>query len=360
MELGESIGTTEALRDILGCFVPDADSHSFVALHSGFINDTFLVRKGSEPFYILQRINHEVFKDVDGLMGNIAKATKKLRAADYRPMAVFPTMDGTPHAALPSGHWRLLEYIPESITYDTTTDVAIAQEAGRLIGKFHLLMQGELPDDYCDTLPQFHDLELRYAQYQQALKDTTPERLTLAEQALQKVDAIYAHLQQGRPEKLPLRVCHNDTKLNNILFSKDTGKALCLIDLDTLMRGYFHYDFGDAVRIIANTAPEDEKNLQLISFHKERFTAFVEGLAMHGPLLGKEELEALPYGTILMPFLHGIRALTDYLNFDAYYKITYPTQNLDRALSLLRFSEIAMAAEPYMSTTVKQRLMPLE
>jgi Ser/Thr protein kinase RdoA (MazF antagonist) len=358
MELKNAQGTLEQLKEILGCFVPDGEAHSFEPIQSGYINDTFLVLKGIEPLYILQRVNHGVFKDVDGLMGNIAKATTKLRAADYQSITIFPTRQGTTHASLPSGHWRLMEYIPGSTSFDTTTDLHIAQEAGRIIGKFHLLMQGEDPDLYCDTLPQFHDLELRYAQYQQGLKDTTPERMTMAERGLLKVDAIYAHLQQSPPKNVPVRVCHNDTKLNNILFSKDTGKALCLIDLDTLMRGYFQYDFGDAVRIIANTAPEDEKNLQLISFDEGRFTAFVTGLATHVPFLSPQEISALPYGTILMPFLHGLRALTDFLNFDAYYKIAYPTQNLDRALSLLQFAEKALAAEAFMSASVKEHLTP--
>jgi Ser/Thr protein kinase RdoA (MazF antagonist) len=350
--------TSEELQEILGCFIDDVSEYFFEPITNGYINDTFLVNNDGGPLFILQRINHEVFKDVEGIMQNIAKATKKLIATDYQPIKVYGTRNGKPHTTQTSGHWRLMEYISGSTTYDTTMDHGIAKEAGRIIGKFHLLMQNERTSLYTDTLPQFHDLDLRYAQYQKALIGTTEDRKTMAEPAMEKLDTIYAHLQEYLPEKLPLRVCHNDTKLNNILFSKHTEKALCLIDLDTLMGGYFLYDFGDAVRTIANTAREDEKNLNLISFDKNKFTAFVKGLAMNGPVFMPNEIDSLSYGVILMPFLHGIRALTDFLNFDAYYKISYPSQNLDRALSLLQFSKMALDAEAFIAATVKEYLLP--
>jgi Ser/Thr protein kinase RdoA (MazF antagonist) len=155
---------------------------------------------------------------------------------------------------------------------------------------------------------------------------------------------------------LPLRVCHNDTKLNNILFSKKDHTALCLIDLDTLMKGYFYYDFGDALRTIANSAPEDEKSLEKISFDRHLFDSFVDGLASVGPFLEQKELGTLPYGVVFMPFLHGLRALTDYLNDNVYYKVTYENQNLDRCLSLFDFTQKALDEVAYMGKVINAKI----
>ena len=154
--------------------------------------------------------------------------------------------------------------------------------------------------------------------------------------------------------KLPVRLCHNDTKLNNILFSKTNNKALCLIDLDTLMKGYFFYDFGDAARTIANTAAEDEKDLNKITFNKELFSAFIDGLKNSTRFLSASELKTLPLGVVFMPFIHGLRALTDYLNGNIYYQVAYENQNLDRCLSLFNFAEKAYAEIDFISKEIKQ------
>jgi len=152
-----------------------------------------------------------------------------------------------------------------------------------------------------------------------------------------------------------VRVCHNDTKLNNILFSAKK-KSLCLIDLDTLMPGTFLYDFGDAVRTIANTAPEDEIDLSRINFRTELFEAFMDGLSMNKEIFTKAEIEQMSLGAALMPFLHGIRALTDFLENNRYYKVSYEMQNLDRCMSLFTFSQLAIDHQQEMKKIVKEKL----
>ncbi|MDP3352893.1 MAG: aminoglycoside phosphotransferase family protein [Flavobacteriaceae bacterium] len=206
-----------------------------------------------------------------------------------------------------------------------------------------------------DTLPKFHNVNYRYKQFKCAFKNANPENLEDAKLAIHFVEKnilLFKHLNLN---KLPVRVCHNDTKLNNILFSK-TNKALCLIDLDTIMKGTFLYDFGDAVRTIVNSAAEDEKDLTIINFNIDLFEAFVDGLAVNEDFLIQNEKELLPISVVLMPFLHGIRALTDYLENNKYYKVTYKSQNLDRCFSLFTFTQLAINNQELMKQIIFKKL----
>ena len=329
-------------------------------LHNGYINDTYLVMEGRQPRYILQRVNHNVFKDIDGLMGNIAHALDGLSDPGYERIELIRTASGTTYLEDPNGYWRLMTYIDESTAHNTTTDPKIAFEAGRIIGKFHQLLNGAVLEDYVDTIPRFHDLSLRKAQFEEARskaqtgkKETAHNAIVFAETTLNKLEALST-------APMPLRICHNDTKLNNILFSKKDHKALCLIDLDTLMKGYFYYDFGDAVRTIANTAPEDEQDHSKITFEKSLFESFIDGLAYNDPFLTSEEIKALPLGAVFMPFIHGLRALTDYLNNNIYYKVAYENQNLDRCLSLFHFTQKTLDELPYMEKVVQEKLKSID
>ncbi|NAS10506.1 phosphotransferase enzyme family protein [Poritiphilus flavus] len=327
---------------VLDQFSIEKKTHRLKAVQQGFINDTFLVFEGEEPLYILQRINTTVFGNVDGIMNNVHLALGYLKDEDYQAISLIKSNSGDPYFKTEDSCWRLMTFIDDSIAYDNTTNAEIAFEAGRIIGKFHLLLQDVAIDKFVDTIPDFHSLSLRAKQFEEAFQQADPKRKEKASKAIQFVEDSLAMLKQWDTEDLPERICHNDTKLNNILFARSTNKALCLIDLDTLMKGYFHYDFGDAIRTVANTAPEDEQDHQKITFEKHLFQAFVEGLAANGPFLTEKEKEVLPYGAILMPFLHGIRALTDYLNGNLYYRVAYEDQNLDRSLSLFDFTQKAM------------------
>jgi hypothetical protein len=207
-----------------------------------------------------------------------------------------------------------------------------------------------------ETLPDFHNLNFRFRQFGEALKNAKPENIVRAKKAIDFVHENIDGLLGIGFSELPVRVCHNDTKLNNILFSND-HRALCLIDLDTIMPGTFLYDFGDAVRTLVNSAPEDEMNLDLINFDEEIFKSFIEGLALHKNILQEAEIEQFPSGVVLMPFLHGMRALTDFLENNRYYKVSYELQNLDRCFSLFRFAELALVKRDFMKTCTREVLL---
>ncbi|MGI9551779.1 MAG: phosphotransferase enzyme family protein [Aurantibacter sp.] len=327
-------------------------------LTDGFINDTFLVFDGDSPLYILQRVNHNVFKNIKRLMGNVQNALEYLEDEDYHKITLVKTRMGSrfhKQHAKETTYWRLMTYIDASTAYNTTEETAIAFEAGRIIGKFHLLLSEADVDDYLDTIPRFHDLVLRKDQFEEALSNADSEKKEIAKDDLVFAIETLAKLESMNQTKLPVRICHNDTKLNNILFSKNSNKALCLIDLDTLMKGYFHFDFGDAVRTIANTAPEDEQDHGKITFEKHLFESFVKGIASNGSFLSAAEIDALPLGAILMPFLHGIRALTDYLNNNIYYKVAYENQNLDRSRSLFDFTKKALGNLDFMKQVTAEQ-----
>lgn len=348
------------LNTVLGKFKIDQKTYKFKEITQGYINDTYLVLDQSGPLYILQRVNRNVFKDIKGLMGNIANAFSYLIDRDYTPIALLRTQEDTTYfEEEEKGYWRLMTYINNTIAYDNATNANIAQEAGKVVGKFHQLLAKSPLKNYVDTIPQFHDLSLREAQFEASLLSANKGKLEISKSAIVFARATLEKLRVINNSKLPLRVCHNDTKLNNILFSRENNKALCLIDLDTIMKGYFYYDFGDAIRTVANQAIEDEQDHSKITFERHLFEAFVDGLGKNGPFLHQEELDTLAWGAVFMPFIHGLRALTDYLNGNIYYKVSYENQNLDRCLSLFHFTNKALQEIDFMESVIKQKLTPL-
>ncbi|MEP2280300.1 phosphotransferase [Maribacter sp.] len=345
----------ESIKKILTEFNLNGSSTDWTPLNSGLINDTYLVTE-SEQQYILQKINTQVFKNARILMDNIQFSLPILYANDYAQITFLTTKTGANYLIQNDEFWRMMTFIPNSTTYNTTTDINTAFEAGRIIGKFHQLLQDVDTNLYKDTLPKFHQLSFRKQEFKQALEIADVEKLNIAELAISKAQYLIKELNNLNTDNLPIRVCHNDTKLNNILFSKTSKKALCLIDLDTIMKGYFFYDFGDAIRTVVNTAAEDEQNHNLITFNKTLFTSFVDGLSSNGPILTYEEKESLPLGAVFMPFIHGLRALTDFLDNNKYYKVTYENQNLDRCLSLFNFAEKALDKKDFMSAYIQEKL----
>ena len=342
---------------ILHEFSIEKKNYNLHPINQGFINDTFLVFEGAQPQYILQRVNTNVFPNIDDLMNNLGKALEFLVDHDYAKITLVKTLSGNFYFKS-SDHscWRLMTYIDNSIAHDTTTKKEIAFEAGRIIGKFHQLLQNAPIEDFIDTISDFHSLQLRERQFNDALAKSPKVLKEHAFKAIEFTQEFLLKLKEWDQSEIPVRLCHNDTKLNNILFEKETNKALCLIDLDTFMKGYFHYDFGDAVRTIVNTAAEDEKDHSKITFDRGLFESFVEGLGTTATFLTEKEIKLLPFGVLLLPFLHGIRALTDYLNGNIYYKVAYKNQNLDRALSLYDFTQKAAVELSFMTTILAQKL----
>lgn len=342
------------LQAIVSHFIEDNKTYHFSPITNGLINATFLVSDGTNPEYILQRINTNFFPNVDALMQNITNALGLLEHKAYTKIEFLKTKDNQSSFFTKNGAWRVMTCVRNSVVYNTTTKPKIAYESGKIISTFHWLLQKEYARDYTDTIPDFHDLGVRKKQFLQALETAPEERKEIAKEAIASTSAFFPILKPLQNPKLPVRLCHNDTKLNNILFSRTETKALCLIDLDTIMKGYFFYDFGDAVRTIVNTAAEEEKNLTKITFDKELFSAFIDGLKTHHSFLSASEIKTLPLGAIFMPFIHGLRALTDYLNGDIYYQVAYENQNLDRCLSLFNFAEKALAELDFMTKEIKQ------
>ena len=345
------------LNSTLELFSIKKKIYEFKPIDQGFVNDTYYVLDKGRPVFIFQRINHLIFENVAGLMNNIGSALHYLKDTDYSAISLAKTYTGEIYCKnKQQEYWRLMSYIDDSTAYNTTTESKIAYEAGKILGKFHQLLQKAPMANFVDTIPYFHNLKLRENQFKEAMDSAISEKMDTAKEAVIFAKETILKLQELTQAKLPIRICHNDPKLNNILFSNKSNKALCLIDLDTIMKGYFYNDFGDAVRTIVNAAEEDEQNHSKITFNETLFEAFIEGLKINVSFLTKEELQSLPLGAVFMPFIHGLRALTDFLNKDVYYKISYKNQNLDRCLSLFNFTKKALNKVSYMEEVISCRL----
>ena len=309
----------------------------------GHINDTYLAQTAAGK-YILQRINHNIFKEPEKLMQNIVLVTEHLRkkiilkggCPDRETLTVIKTLNGNDFYQDASGNYfRMYIFIDDTNTYQTVGKPEQFYNAARAFGRF----QNELADFPADTLyetiPNFHNTKVRFENLLQAIKDNKAGRKSEIEAEIEfalkkEKDTLAIDDVIGRNE-IPTRVTHNDTKLNNVLFDKETDEGVCVIDLDTVMPGSLLYDFGDSIRFGASTATEDEKDLSKVLCNLELFNAFTKGfLEEMGSSITQKEIELLPFSAKLMTYECGIRFLTDYLNGDTYFKIHRPEHNLDR------------------------------
>lgn len=314
---------------------------------AGHIHDTYRAenREPGCPGYVLQRINHRIFGQIPELMENIGRVTDHLRQKlqalpggrpDRETVTVVPARDGQLFYRDAEGnYWRVYRFIAGARSYDIVGTPDQAYQGGKAFGRFGALLSDLPAARLHETLPDFHDIEKRLDTFERVLAadqagraaGVGPEVAFVRERA-QEMGTI---LRWGRAGKLPLRITHNDTKFNNVLLD-ERDQALCVVDLDTVMPGYVAYDFGDSIRTTANTAAEDEADLPKIDFNADLFEAYTRGyLEEMGPFLTPDELESLPLGCKLMPYIMGVRFLTDYLDGDGYYKIHFPEQNLRRA-----------------------------
>ena len=324
---------------------------------SGHIHDTYLIKTVDEntPDYILQRINHQIFRDIDGLMSNISLVTSHIR--NKLPTSINPefqkqtvelvtSADGGLFIEIAGNYWRVFTFISDSYTYQKVQNSKQAYEAGRIIGGFQYLLS-DIETDLHVTIPGFHDLELRLKEFNLAVINDLTKRAQLVKDEIRFVKEMTGQLRPFldllKSGKVPLRIAHYDTKLNNILFDKN-GHAICLIDLDTVMPGYIFYDFGDAVRTMANDANEDEADLSKIGFNRNYYQALLDGyLEETSIFMSKIEKDWLSYSPFYMTFLMGLRFLTDFINGDIYYKTGFPEHNLVRArcqFELIRKMEV--------------------
>ncbi|MBM3868176.1 MAG: aminoglycoside phosphotransferase family protein [Verrucomicrobia bacterium] len=315
---------------------------------SGHINDTFLTPVGTADGprrFILQRVNHQVFRQPDLLMENVARvcahAHAKLRAAGApdarrRALRLVPTKGGQAWHVDPSGNrWRCYDFIEGATGHDVVRSPAQAEAAAKAFGAFQSLL-ADLPGDRLhETIPDFHHTPARFARFQAALAKDGHGRAAAAGPeiafALARGHEVGVIVDALRAGTLPERVTHNDTKLNNVLLDDVTQEGVCVIDLDTVMPGSALYDFGDLVRTSTSPAAEDETDLSRVRLQLPMFEALVRGyLASARGFLTPREKELLPFAGKLITFEIGLRFLTDWLEGDAYFKIKRPAHNLDR------------------------------
>ena len=323
--------------NILRIFQLDGTPVSCEDYGSGHVNVTFLVVTDTGRRYILQKINHHAFRNVQALSENIAAVTDFLRSKSSDPrsvMSLIRTKDGAPHTRYGDEYWRVYDYVDGTICLQKPETDEDFYQAAVGFGTFAQLLSDFPAEKLHETIPNFHNTPDRYRALLETLErdpmhraaQVQPEiEFALARQA--EMSAIQNALTAG---ELPLRVTHNDTKLNNVLLDAATRQALCVIDLDTVMPGSSLYDFGDSIRFGAATAAEDEKDLSKMEMSLDRFRVFTRGYVRACPGLTAKELELLPMGAKTMTMECGVRFLTDYLDGDHYFAVHREGQNLDR------------------------------
>lgn len=303
----------------------------------GHINRTYLVVCESGHRYILQKINDHVFPNVPALMKNIAMVTEHLRKGEQDPrkvLTLLPAMDGASYLADESGYWRVYDFVEDSLCLQLAeTDEDFYQSAAAF-GNFEEKLKDFPIEELYEIIPNFHNTPDRYRIFHEVLEKDAMDRAKFVAEEIRFVlqrEAEMGTLQKLRDAgEIPVRVTHNDTKLNNVLLDAQTRKALCVIDLDTVMPGLSLYDYGDSIRFGAATAAEDEKDLSKVEMSLEKFRVYTRGFVGAYPGLTPRELEMLPMGAKTMTLECGLRFLTDYLDGDNYFATHYEGQNLDR------------------------------
>ena len=323
-------------------------------LGAGLINDTYKVntQEADAPDYVLQRINHAIFQNVEMLQSNIAAVTghirKKLTEAGEAKTYWF---DG-------ESYWRVMVFIPRAKTYETVNP-EYSNYAGEAFGNFQAML-ADIPETLGETIPDFHNMEFRLKQLRDAVAANAAGRVAEVQYYLDEIEKRADEMCKAerlfREGKLPKRVCHCDTKVNNMMFDED-GKVLCVIDLDTVMPSFIFSDYGDFLRTGANTGDEDDKDLDRVNFNMEIFKAFTKGyLKGAKSFLTPIEIENLPYAAALFPYMQCVRFLADYINGDTYYKIKYPEHNLVRTKAQFKLLQSVEEHTPEMVAFINECL----
>ncbi len=345
-----------SLNQIIEKFPEIKNVESVKPLTAGLINQTYLVTtQDGTPNFILQCINHNIFKNVDLLQNNIECVTshirKKLEAAgekdlDRKVLRFAVADNGKTYYFDGEKYWRACVFVEGSLTLDAVTPES-SYLVGLKFGEFEAML-ADLPCQLEETIPDFHNMEFRLKQLDEAVEADAAGRM-------EKVRDLVAEIRKDaydmccaeryyREGKLPKRICHCDTKVSNMLFDKE-GNVLCIIDLDTVMSSFVFSDFGDFLRSAANTGQEDDENLDNVKFNFEIFKSFAKGYIESAKcFLTPLEIELLPYAVTLFPYMQAVRFLTDYINGDTYYQIKYPEHNYVRTLAQYKLYKETKAA----------------
>ena len=334
-------------------------------LGSGLINDTYKVTtvEADAPDYVLQRVNHAIFRDVDMLQGNIEAVTRHIRKKleqqgeadiERKVLHFLPTDTGKTYWHDGENYWRMMVFIPRAKTYETVNP-EYSYYAGSAFGHFQAML-ADIPDTLGETIPDFHNMEFRLKQLREAVAADAAGRVKevrpLLDELEKRADEMCKAERLHREGRLPKRVCHCDTKVNNMMFDED-GTVLCVIDLDTVMPSFIFSDYGDFLRSAANTGLEDDSNLTNVNFNMDIFRAFTKGyLESARSFLLPIEIENLPYAAALFPYMQCVRFLADYISGDTYYKIRYPEHNLVRAKAQFKLLQSAEEHTPEMKSFI--------
>ncbi len=345
---GKIMNQDKIINEIIPHFLCEGKLLKIIPFGNGHINDTYRLyyqlEDGQTQSMILQRMNTYVFQSPDKLMENVLNVTSFLknktiqngREPERETLTVILTDQDLPYYQDHDNHvWRMYPFIENTMSYDLVEDENIFYQSALAFGKFQNLLADYPADTLYETIPDFHDTRKRYDAFIKAMQEDCMQRAQGVSKEIafvieheHYVDRFNEALQKG---EVPLRVTHNDTKLNNILFDCDQHQAVCIVDLDTVMPGLVMNDFGDAIRFGASTALEDEKDLSQVACDMHLFEVYTKGFieGTQGKLT-PQEVELLPLGALMMTLECGIRFLTDYLQGDVYFKTEYPEHNLVR------------------------------
>lgn len=360
----------EKLKAIIAEFAITGTVSEIKPLGAGLINDTFRVKtaEADAPDYVLQRVNNAIFPDVDMLMNNIMEVTKHIRAKlevagaddiDRKVLTYVMLKDGSKsYWTDGETYWRIMIFIPNAITKQAVNPES-AEAAGRAFGKFQADL-ADIPVQLGETIKDFHNMEFRLKQLREAVATDAVGRVKEVQFYIDEIEKRAEEMckaeRMGREGKLPKRICHCDTKVNNMMFDQDDN-VLCVIDLDTVMPNFIFSDYGDFLRTGANTAEEDEPNLTKVAFSMSIFKAFTKGyLASANVFLTDTEKENLPYAAALFPYMQCVRFLADYINGDTYYKIKYPEHNLVRTKNQFKLLQSVEENTPAMKEFIAECL----
>lgn len=348
---------------ILQAFGIDSASTDIKKFGSGHINNTFLLQKQDGSRYVLQRINAAVFREPEVIARNQRLASDHL--AKHHPGYLFitpvPTLNGEELFVMENDYWRMIPFIADSVTVDQADDPTQAYEAAKQFGRLARYLDGINLQPFRPSIPNFHNLTLRYSAFQDAIRHAREDRkrqaaeLTAAFLRYSDIAVTYERLKTDTLFRD--RLMHHDTKINNVLLHKDTYKGLCVCDLDTLMPGKVISDLGDMVRTYVSPVSEEERDCCQIGIRDEYFEALMEGyLSEVGDSLTPVEREQLFYAGKFMIYMQGVRFLTDFLNGDIYYPIKYPDHNYDRAMNQLTLLERLMEKESSLQAVIRKCL----
>ncbi len=357
------------LKLISNHFSITGDVNKITPFGEGLINHSYRIQlKDNTKEYVLQKINHHIFKDVELLQSNIKRITDHIRHKlmeagasdiDRKTLTVIPTTDGKLYYFDGENYWRMTLLIPDSTTFEAVTP-EYAYYAGKAFGQFQSMLADIPGEPLGETIPNFHNMEIRLESFRVAVKSNVAGRLVevtdLVAEIEKRADEMCQCERLFREGKLPKRINHCDTKVNNMLFDAE-GNVLCVIDLDTAMPGFVMSDFGDFMRTAGNTGKEDDQDLDKVNFNMEIFKSYTKGyLESAKNFLTPLEIELLPFGARLLTYMQLTRFLADYLNGDTYYKINSPLHNLQRSkaqFKLLQSIEAHYAEmQSFIATTI--------